>query len=496
MKSATFLSLDIGATSGRAVLCDLKAGKLSLREIHRFQVAHHVLAGTMQWDFTGLWASVLESLRACAAAGCKRPDGIALDTWGCDFGLLGRDGKLLYSPVCYRDGRTDGIEKRIARVCSPYDLYRASGLPVLRVNTLSQLVGMTAAGGLPTLKAAGGLLFMADLLRYFLTGKAHCELTVAGTSQLLDVRKGDWSAATLRKFKLPPAMLPKLIPPGTVVGPLLPEICQLTGLEPCPVIAAASHDSADAAAAVPFADDESCFVSCGTWAVLGVTLPPGRPIVTRAAYEGNYLNETAVGSIMFVRNLVGFYPFEQLRQCWHRQGKDVPYASLLRQAGRQRPFAAYVDVNDRRFFAIEDGEASLRSYLRDSGQGDGQAPAAMVRMVLEGLAWSFRRTIEDLRQVTGRRIRRLCILGGAVRNPLLCQMAADATGCEVTAGPIEATTTGNALVQAMALGIVKGPEEIREITRRSADLQVYAPTRPGEWDRACRDYLKATDRPR
>jgi sugar (pentulose or hexulose) kinase len=476
------------------MLAEIAAGRLRLRELHRFAVTHRVLGGTMQWDFLGLWESVLESLRACRQAGYRRFDAVGVDTWGCDFGLIGQDGKLLYSPVCYRDGRTEGIERKIAAVADPYELYRITGLPVLRVNTLSQLVGLSAGGGGAVLRA-GKLMFVSDLLRYFLGGVEGCELTAAGSSQLLDVRRRRWSEQIRRSFKLPRGLLGRLVEPGQHCGKLLPEVCRQTGLESCPVIAVAGHDTADALAAAPYCDQETCLISCGTWALMGLVLPRDRPLVSRQAYRGRFLNEMGVDSIMFVRNLVGFYPFEQLRQAWTEGSAPASYAGLLREAARQKPFAAMLDFDDPRFFALSDAQAALRNYLKDTGQRPLARPAQIVRTVMEALAWSFRRTLEDLRAVTGRPVGRICMLGGGARNALLCQMTADATGCELLAGPVEATATGNAGLLALGCGLLKCAQDIRLLSRRSFRLRRYLPSQSRLWEKEYPRYRRLASRP-
>lgn len=494
MKSGRFLSLDIGATSGRAMLAEIAGGRLRLRELHRFAVNHHVLGGAMQWDFLGLWESVLESLRACRQAGYRRFDAIGVDTWGCDFGLIGPDGRLLYSPVCYRDGRTEGVERKIAAVADPYELYRITGLPVLRVNTLSQLVGLSAGGGGAVLRA-GKLMFVSDLLRYFLGGAVGCELTAAGSSQMLDVRRRGWSEQIRRKFKLPRGLLGPLVKPGEPCGKLLPEVCRDTGLESCPVIAVAGHDTADALAAAPYGDQETCIISCGTWALMGMVLPQNRPLVTRQAYRGRFLNEMGVDSIMFVRNLVGFYPFEQLRRSWAAESAPASYARLLREAAGQKPFAAMLDFDDPRFFALPDARAALRGYLKETAQRPLAGQAQIVRTVMEAMAWSFRRTLEDMRKVTGRSVSRICMLGGGARSALLCQMTADATGCELLAGPVEATATGNAGLLALGSGLLKNAQDIRLLSRRSFRLTKYLPRQTRLWDQAYPRYRRFAARP-
>ncbi|HUS95863.1 MAG TPA: rhamnulokinase family protein, partial [Hyphomicrobiaceae bacterium] len=463
-----YLAFDLGAGSGRAVVGLLEGGRLRMEEIRRFANSPSPLGGRLYWDFLSLWNNVVDAMRLCAARGHDRLAGIGVDTWGVDFGLLGPDGALLGNPICYRDSITEGVDQLIGSVIEERELYRLTGRAVARVSTLSQLVALNNSPSAGTLRSTQTLLMMPDLFRYFLCGHRAVELTAAGSSQLVNVRSAKWCSGIFKPLQLPRRIVPEIVKPATVVGRLMPDLAAHTGLNRAPVVAVAGHDTASAAAAVPLVDADCAFVSCGTWSVLGVIQDD--PITTDEAFSRGFANVLGLESILFAKFIMGFYLFENLRRSLAGRARKMTYAQMIREASDARPFGCFLDVNSPMFFVAEDPVASVKEFLRRTGQKTLQSAGSIIRAVLEGLALSYRQAINDLATVTGRELRRISLVGGGSRNKMLCQMVADATAMEVVAGPAEATAAGNLAVQALAAGQLREVAEIRELVRGSFRL--------------------------
>lgn len=483
-----YLGVDLGASSGRAVVARIDGRRLEMTEVSRFANAPCELGGTLYWNFLSLWGHVLDSMRICAEKGYGQLSGMGVDTWGLDFGLLGADGRLLGNPVCYRDDSTEGIERVLLAAIGKEELYRLTGLPPDRVITLSQLCARKRGGGLDNLRIAQALLMMPDLFRYFLCGHKAVELTSAGSSQLLNIRTRRWCRTIFRKTGLPLRMMPGIVEPPVVVGRLHPRLAAESGLNRVPVIAVAGHDTLSAAAAAPWVDDDCAFLSSGTWSVLGAIRKS--PITTAQAMRKGFVNELGVACVLFAKNMMGLYLFENLCRSLARDGKRVSYAQLIRDAAGAKPFSAVLDMSAPLFFTSQDTARSVRQFLRKTGQRTVRTTAAIARLLLEGLALSHRAAAHDLMTLTGNSLRRLCLVGGGSRNALLCQMTADATGLEVVAGPAEATVAGNVALQALATGRLSSHEAIRDMIRNSFSLRTYKPRSSKIWDRQYKHYVE------
>jgi len=488
-----YLGFDLGASSGRAVLGTIENRRLRIEEISRFSNTPCRLGDRLYWNVLSLWGRLVDAMRLCAQQGHKTPSGIGVDTWGVDFGLIGPDDALLGNPLCYRDAITIDIEPVIRAAISEEELYRLTGWPVVRVSTLSEWAALGRTPSLAAMQSAQTLLPMPDLFRFLLSGHKAVELTSAGSGQLCDVRKRDWCAKLLAAIDLPRRLLPELVKPATVVGRLCAELAAETGLNRAPVVAVAGHDTASAAAAVPFVDSDCAMIGCGTWSVVGAIQE--EPDTSREALAAGFVNEFGLNSILFVKNIVGLYLFESLHRALNRDSRKTSYAAMVRSAMGAKPFRNYLDINSPLLFATDDAEASVRSFLRSTGRKGTADMADIIRAVLEALAWSYRATLAQLATLTGRKLRRICLVGGGSRNRLLCQMAADATGLEVIAGPAEATVVGNLASQALATRQLQTVTDIRELVRESFDLKTYRPRATGLWDKHFHRYQEIAVKP-
>lgn len=447
-----YLAADFGGGSGRLIAGWFEDERLCIEEVHRFGNRQVRLGDRLYWDFPALFEDLKDGLKRAAAKGYD-VESIGIDTWGVDFGLIDRDGCLLGNPVCYRDSRTKGVLDEVFKTLDATEHYATTGIQVMEINTLAQLVSMK---GSAQLEAAHRLLFMPDLFSYFLTGVANNEYCIASTSELLDARSRNWSWETIRALGLPEHIFGEIVMPGTVRGYLREDIASETGLGRVKVVAVASHDTASAVAAVPgllSSGEEqgpAAFLSSGTWSLLGVLLP--QPILSEEARQASFTNEGGVdGSIRFLQNITGLWLLQRLMAEWAEQGDKQSFDVLL-PAAEATCIDAIIPVADEAFMNPPSMEEAIKAYCRESGQAVPQTKAELTRCVLQSLAEKYREAIAHLNTLLPRPVSRLHIIGGGSQNQLLNRLTAEATGLEVVAGPVEATAMGNILVQAKAAG--------------------------------------------
>jgi len=473
-KDSQFLAIDFGAESGRALLGVIKDNKLQLHEVHRFPNGPVSVLGHIHWDVLRQFADIKHGLRLAVQETQGKIDGIGVDTWGVDFGLLGEDGELLMLPFHYRDSRTNGMMDKVFRIVPREKIFQRIGIQFMQLNTIFQLYSMVESGS-TALKHASTLLMMPDLFNYWLTGEKLGEFSIATTSMLYDPSAGDWARDLAETLGIPPHIFPRVVQPGTIVGPLHESVVDdIGGGAGIPVVAPGCHDTASAVAAVPAVGEGHAYLSSGTWSLMGVELK--KPLINKASYEKNYTNEGGVcGTFRFLKNIMGLWIVQECRRTWLSAGEDYSYAELTQMAAECEPFKSIIDPDDPVFLAPGDMSQRIRDFCSATGQPIPESKGQIIRCVLDSLALRYRATIEDLDEMLGRRHEPIHIVGGGTQNKLLSQLTADVTGRRVVAGPVEATATGNVLVQAMGVGCVKSLDEIREIVRMSFDLQTYEP---------------------
>jgi sugar (pentulose or hexulose) kinase len=475
-----FLAVDLGAESGRVMRGSLAGGKLQIAEAHRFANGPLQQGEALRWDFAKILEGVKRGIALSVEQGGKEIAGISVDSWGVDFGLLDGRGQLVENPRHYRDRQTEGMLEEAFRRVPKRELYERTGIEIRRINSLFQLLAMRLRRD-SALARARRLMFMADLVAHALCGETFAEYTLASTSQMADMHTGAWSAELLARLDLPADLLPQIVKPGTVVGRLTAAATRDCGCGRIPVIAAGSHDTACAVAAVPAEGGEWAYLSSGTWSLAGVEL--NQAVITDASFEDNITNEGGVeGTIRFLTSLAGLWLVQECRRQWQREGTDFSYAQLTDLARGARRFAARIEPNDDSFGAPGDMPARINRYLEQTGQRPLSDKGEIVRSILESLAFTYRRTLDKVEAMTGRRSRLLHIVGGGVQNDLLNQFAADATGREVIAGPIEATSIGNMLMQAKAVGALGSLAELRAVVRDSFPTQPYFPAEVESWE--------------
>jgi rhamnulokinase len=487
MATKKLLAFDLGAESGRGVLGLFEEDRLRLEVVHRFPNGPVRTLDTLHWDVLRLHGEMLNGVRR-AATEHGGVDSIGVDTWGVDFGLLGRGGTLLGNPRHYRDPHTETIlDEAFARV-PPWEIFRQTGIQFMRFNTLFQLLALQRDRS-PLLDAAETMLLMPDLFHYWFTGVKVNEFTNASTAQMYDPNGRGWAYDLVRAFGLPDRILGSIVPPGTVLGPLRASLAEETGLSPVPVIAPASHDTGSAVAAVPAQGTSWAYISSGTWSLMGVEIPA--PLIDDQVRECNFTNEGGVGgTIRFLKNIMGLWLVQECRRAWERAGRSYSYDELTRLAEAAPPFVSIINPDDPSFLLPPNMPAALAEFCRRTGQPALADPGAVVRCALEGLAFRYRWVLDRLEELNGRRFDVIHVVGGGSQNALLCQFAADACNRPVLAGPVEATAIGNVLVQAIGLGLLGSLAEGRELVRRSFEVRPFTPRDPDRWQEPYARFLK------
>jgi rhamnulokinase len=467
--TAAVAAVDLGATSGRVILGHVGHNELRLTPISRFPNGPVATADGLHWDVTGLFAHILAGLTVAAE---REPElaSVAVDSWAVDYGLI-RDGTLVAEPFHYRDERTAGGVSLVASAVSAAELYAVNGLQFLPFNTLYQLADDRAAGRLDGIES---FLLVPDLIDFWLTGKRFAERTNASTTGLLSVTSGQWDDALIEKLGLPRSLFPELIDAGSGVGALLPDVAATIGRS-LEVNTVGSHDTASAVAGVPATDPEFAYISCGTWSLVGVELE--RPVLSEAGRLANFTNEGGVdGRVRYLHNVMGLWVLSESVRTWEAAGETIDLPSLLEQAAAVTERVSVFDPDDARFLAPGDMPARIAAWFDEHSLPAPSSRAAFVRSILESLAEAYATTIEQARELTGKTIRVIHLVGGGSLNTLLCQLTADRTGLPVIAGPVEATAIGNVLIQARAQGLIRGDlETLRALVARSSNQARYLP---------------------
>ncbi|WP_435771470.1 rhamnulokinase [Nocardioides sp. SYSU DS0651] len=481
-ESLRVAAVDLGATSGRVMSGRISAGTVEVNELHRFPNGAVRVGASYFWDVLGIHREVLTGIREVARTGPL--DGVGIDSWAVDYGLLDRDGQLLGNPFSHRDPRTDGIAEQVVAQVGAAELYATTGIQRLPFNTIYQLV---AAKGTAALEAAETLLLLPDLLGYWLTGSIGAERTNASTTQLYDARAGEWALDLARRLGLPWGILPPLRDPGTALGPLLPHVAREVGVkDEVPVIAVGSHDTASAVVGVPAEEGRFAYISSGTWSLVGLELD--KAVLTEEARLADFTNELGVdGTVRFLKNVTGLWVLSECLRSWQdRRFRDVELRSLLAAVADFEPLRTVVDINDPRLLAPSTATDPMPERVAmlaaEAGELVPRSPVAIARCILDSLAVAYRRHVRKAAELAAVPVDVVHVVGGGSQNELLCQLTADACGVPVLAGPVEAAALGNVLVQGRALGAdLPDLAAMRALVRRSYDVVRYEPRADVDW---------------
>jgi rhamnulokinase len=487
MNPTYYIACDLGAESGRVMLGRLEDGRLTLEEMHRFPSAAVRVLGSLRWDVLRIFEELKTGLRKVAQR--KAPAAsLSVDSWGVDYVLLNAVHPMLAPPFHYRDARTESTYDKVRAQVGPELIFAETGIQFMPINTIYHLAS-DVEHSRALLEVADCFLTIGDYFNYLFSGVPRVDESNASTTQLYNPRTRAWSDTLIERCGFPRKIFPRIVAPGTVLGPLLPEVVAETGLNDLQVVATCSHDTGAAVAAVPAGQgDDWAYLSSGTWSLLGVELP--QPLISEKVRERNFTNEAGYGgTTRFLKNIVGLWILQESRREWARQGRELDYGTLTREAQTAEPFRSLIDPRAVRFLKPGDMPQKIVAYCRETGQPAPETPGQFVRCILESLALLYRVTIEEMEQLTGRAIGRLHIVGGGSQSALLNQFAASAIQRQVVAGPAEATAAGNVLLQALALGHLESLAALRQIVRDSFGLQTFEPLDAESWQAAYQRFL-------
>lgn len=466
------LSFDFGASSGRAIISKFDGEKIELEEIHRFLNEPVMIGGHFYWDFLRLFHELKIGIKKAKE---KYIDisSIGIDTWGVDYGLLDKNDNLLSNPMHYRDKRTTNVLQDIEKYVSFEEIYKSTGIQYMDFNTLYQLYSdLKYRDNL--LKEAKTLLFMPDLFNFYLTGNKYNEYSEASTSQMLDAISKTWNFDLLDKLRLPKDILQNIIMPGKILGKLNDEIQEELGVGPIPVIAVGSHDTASAVAGIPLGTENSLYLICGTWSLIGIESKT--PIINKDSLIENFTNEGGVeGTIRFLKNINGLWILQQLKKSWSEKECEVSFPDIIKAAKQANDKHYIVDPNAEVFMAPLNMAEEIKKYCISHGQGDPKGIGEIAIAVYNGLTNEFKKAVKNLENITGNSFEIINMVGGGIQDELLCQLTADVTGKTVLTGPLEASIFGNTLMQLKALGKIKSLSEGRQIIKNSILSKEYKP---------------------
>ncbi len=491
MSSSNFLSFDIGAASGRAIIGKLENNKVELIEIHRFKNQMTKINGTFFWNIFNLFDELKTGLKKCISEFNIQPESIGIDTWGVDYSLVTKEGHLVGLPYAYRDHRTDNSMEEFFQILSKEKTYLLSGIQFMQFNTLFQLFS-SVQQNYSGLNIAESMLFTPDTLNYLFTGIKKNEYTIASTSQLLKPGKAEWEQKLFEVAGIPVQLAGEIVQPGTVLGNLLPEILEETGSAAIPCIAVAGHDTASAVVSVPAQGENWAYLSSGTWSLLGIESQ--MPLVSEKTLKMNFTNEGGVeGTTRFLKNIMGMWLIQECKRIWDEEG-EMDWQKIVDLSNEAEPFQCFINPDDSSFLNPGNMPKAIQEFCTGTNQLVPESKGEIARCIYDSLVLKYKFTIRQIESVTGKQIEKLHIIGGGAHNKIMNQLTADATGIPVFAGPTEATAIGNIMLQAKALGKVKSLPEIREIVSNSFEVIEYTPSPKLDWEAAFKEFENLLER--
>ncbi len=483
MAFQNYLAMDFGAGSGRGIIGSFDGETIRLQEIHRFKNYFVDQNGTFFWDALGLFQQMLIAIGKSSGL-ADAPVSIGIDTWGTDYGMIADNGQLLGNCRCMRNA-DDCYVRACERKISMRELFSRTGIQMLYGNTVFQLFER-AQGNDPALKNAAKMLMMPELLAYFLTGDRHSEYTIATTSMLYNVHTRTWDAELARRLGIPTHIFADILMPASTAIPMRTALCEQVGIKKLDYIPVGTHDTASAVAAIPL-DRDVAFCSSGTWSIFGIERD--EPLLDDAAFNANFSNEGTVdGKVRLLKNIMGMWILQQCQAEWEHQGSALSWDEITALAADAAPMQSFINLEEPEFYRAGDMPRRVREYCRRTKQHVPESIGEIARCVYESLAMRYRYTMDQLEAITGRRLKALHIVGGGSQNALLNRFAANAIGRPVYAGPTESACIGNALVQACAIGELSGLAELRQVVKKSFQIDIYEPKDRDFWEEKYQQY--------
>jgi rhamnulokinase len=483
-----YLAVDLGAGSGRVLAGEFDGQSIQLHELNRFENKPVELPDGWHWNITDLYQNILDGLKLAGEKYRNKVISAGIDTWGVDYGLLDKAGRLLAIPYQYRDSRTDGMMELAYTKVPQKKIYEATGIQFMFFNTIYQLLAELEQAT-PALSIAEDLLFTPDLLGYWLTGQKTQERSIASTSQLYNPTIKDWDYSLIESLGLPRKLFKQISDPGDALGTLRKSVQDYTGLKHLKVITVGGHDTASAVAAVPSQEKTPAFLSSGTWSLMGVEL--NEPQISEQSFEDAFTNEIGVnGTIRFLKNICGLWLIQESRRYWLKHGHDYSYAEMAGLAGKMAPFRSLINPDDPRFAEAGRMPGKIQDFCRETKQQVPETPGEIIRCIYESLALRYAQVWTRLVSYTEHQPECLHIVGGGCQDRLLNQFTANSLGVTVKAGPVEATGLGNIMAQMLADGTIENKEAGRTIVAKSFPLEHYEPTDTAAWNTAKEKFAK------
>lgn len=477
------LAIDLGASSGRGIVGSFDGDKLYLRENHRFPNEPVLINGAFRWDIMRIFHEIKLAMGKCATSDDRDIASMGIDTWGVDYGFIDKNGQLMDNPYNYRDLRTAGMMDKAFETVSASEMYKTTGIQFASFNSIFQMLATKYSADPWQFEKADKMLFIPDLLNYFLTGKAACEYTIASTSQMLDANKRDWAHDMIKKLGLPTHLLQNIVMPGNVLGDILPAINEEIGTLNAKIINVASHDTASAVVSVPATNKDFVYISSGTWSLMGCEYPD--PVINADTEKYNFTNEGGFeGSIRLLKNIMGLWLEQESKRQWEREGEKTTYDELSNMAMASEPLKCFIDPDSPEFTPPGNQPRRIAEFCRRTGQYVPQTKGEIIRCIFDSLAMKYRYVVEKIEEVRKSPVSSINIVGGGTKEEPLCRLCAAASGKPVWAGPVEATAIGNLLVQAIAMGEIKNLDQAREVVRRSFEIKCYEPEGTDAFDAA------------
>ncbi|MGE9297380.1 MAG: rhamnulokinase [Puniceicoccales bacterium] len=478
-----YLAIDLGAGSGRVIAGIYDGSQITLEEVNRFPNNPVNVHNGMYWSLFAFYREVLTGIKKARARWGNDIVSAGVDTWGVDYGHFSPVGELIGSPRCYRDPRTDGMVEAVRKVVSGEEIYARTGIQTMALNTIYQLYAEKLANS-ATLNASDRLLFMPDIINFFLTGQMVNERTIASTTQLYNPNTGDWDHELIAQLGLPDQIFGSIVDPGVPLGDAM-----IDG-EPLPIVTVGAHDTASAVAAVPMEHARSAYLSSGTWSLLGQEL--SNPIINEDSARENFTNEVGVDdTIRFLKNITGMWLVQECKREWdHDRETPLDFGELAAAARESDPFVAFIDADDPSFATPGNMPQRINDYLKSHQQPMPASHGQIVRVIYESLALKYKHTMKKMVALTGQEVDVLHMVGGGCQNDLLNQFTANALGIPVKAGPVEATALGNILMQMKVDGAIGTLSDGRRLVANSFATKTFEPHDAKRWDEAYTNFIE------
>lgn len=491
MTKKSFLVFDFGASNGRAIVGKYDGSKIEMDITHRFDNIPVYAAGTLYWDILRLYAELKNGIQSSLLK-YNNILSLGIDTWGADFGILDKNGKLISNPIHYRDEQREKDAGSLFKIISAEDLFHYTGSHIAPIFDLFHLYSLKINNG-PEIKNARTFLSISDIFNYFLTGKTFNELTRFTTSILYNQKDHRLADNIFDRLSLPKDIFAPMIEPGEKIGKIAGSICTELAVKPVEVITPATHDTASAVAGIPVTDKNSnwAFLSMGTWCCMGMETE--KPIINNEVFKAAFSNEAGVENTnIFVKNYTGLWVIQQCREKWIKEkGEDISWKEIDKLYPTAKPFNAFIDMDDPAFSRNQpDMPKVIMDYCRKTGQEVPSGIGEISRCVYESIVLKFRCYVLMLEKLTGKKIELLHIVGGGMKNTLICKWMADATGKPLKAGPTETTSMGNLIMQLKSAGEITSLDEGRQISQNSSVVYYFTPDNGEVWDAAYERYLK------